>query len=108
MNNVRTFTAADFCIDMTEEVFHGFSDGDTWNGFACPYFEYSEAVRVLQTLGNQWEYVKEDKAFIVRNLADPDDLEPEEFEVISIVVDGRTIEVYAIGAYSWIWDYCKD
>lgn len=38
-----------FVIDsIPDAIFTGFTDGDDWNGWACPYFEKSEAECVLK------------------------------------------------------------
>lgn len=99
------FKPQDFRIDLSEEVFHGYSDGDTWNGFACPYFDYNEAVRVLNTLGNKWEYNEEQKVFTVFDLDDDEgESDPVEYEMVELFIDGICKEAYGIGAYFWIWD----
>ncbi len=103
MSATRTFYKACFTID-DQHVYHGYTDGDLWNGFSCPYFEHNEAVRLLTDQGNVWEYQAEASAFAVKQADDPDDYEPEVFNRMTIEVDGAPIEVYAIGAYSWVWD----
>lgn len=107
MNKVRQFRESYFCSDAADVRFHGYTNGDTWNGFACPYFEYDEAVRVLEALGNKWTYDGQLKVFLVFNEADPPDYEPEEFYAVEIEIDDKKIEVYGIGAYSWAWGVCE-
>ena len=44
-----TFVNSSFTIDsIPEQMFEGYSDGDTWNGWACPYFERMVAEKVLR------------------------------------------------------------
>ena len=107
MNTERVFYKDEFCMDMSEETFQGFTDGDTWNGFACPYFIYEEAARLLNEFGNEWEFDEEKDSFLVHPLGDSEYDEPEEFGSVMIQVDGEEVKTYAIGAYSWIWDSCK-
>jgi hypothetical protein len=101
------FEKARFNIDaIPDTVFEGYSDGDTWNGFACPYFEKDVAEHVLRASvrnGYSWTYDADRDAFIVRSIQDPPDYEPEEFLGQSIMVNGQKITVYGIGAYFWIW-----
>lgn len=106
MNKERAFHEADFCMDLSAERFSGYTDGDTWNGFACPYFPFDEAVRLLEHFGNRWKYDEPANAFTVWALGSEDN-EPEVFAGIRILVGNRDLEVYAIGAYSWIWGTCE-
>lgn len=106
MNSLRKAT---FVIDSIPDVtFEGYTDGDTWNGWACPYFEKSEAERVLeasQANHYSWSYDSEQDAFIVRSEDDPEEYEPEVFGAVKRnVEDNGQVTVYGIGAYSWIWE----
>lgn len=104
----REFQRADFSIEMLgEATFEGFTCGDTWNGWRCPYFTREEAIEVLNASvsnGYSWRYDDEPGVFLVRHPHDPADSEPERFDAIRISVNGCSIEVYAIGAYSWAWE----
>lgn len=38
-------------IDVTifgDDIYHGYTDGTTWNGFICPYFTKEEAFRFMK------------------------------------------------------------
>ncbi len=98
---------ADFSLDAVEETsYSGYTDGRTWNGWACPYFEYETAVRVLQDSeanSYQWAYDPAKDAFVIKHKDDPSDFEPEVIQGVSISVERRTLRVYPIGAYSWVW-----
>ena len=100
---------AKFRIDsLPDLVFDGFSDGDHWNGWACPYFSRQEAERVLKAstaIGFQWTFDEQQNAFSVRNINDPEDAEPESFEGIQMDINGKTQTLYGVGAYSWIWEF---
>ncbi len=110
MDNLHKAT---FSIDsIPDTTFDGYTNGDTWNGWACPYFEKSEAERVLQASEANhyiWSYDSNQDAFIVRSNDDPEDYEPEIFEAVRRHVEGGgEVIVYGIGAYSWIWEVVEE
>ncbi len=39
-----------FSTDLTGEdsFFDGFTKGETWNGFACPYFTFEQGQRIVE------------------------------------------------------------
>lgn len=97
-----------FVIDsLPSESFEGYSNGDNWNGWACPFFDRATAERVLQASEQNnytWQYDTEADAFIVRSTDDPEDNEPEVFGATKVQVDETKLTLYGIGAYSWIWE----
>lgn len=105
------FEKAQFCMDAIEGIsFAGYSNGDTWNGFACPYFEKDVAEQVLQVStqnGYTWQFDLENDAFIVKNTQDPEAYEPEKFVGRLVTINGGEVKVYPVGAYSWIWGECE-
>ena len=107
---MNEFKRAAFCIDaLPDQSFSGFSNGYTWNGWACPYFEKQTAEAVLRASeanGYSWEYNADTDAFLVRSKEDSPEYEPEEFSGQDIESDGEKILVYAIGAFSWTWETC--
>ncbi len=104
------FKRSSFSMDALEGIFEGYSDGETWNGWACPYFEYLEAERVLtasEKNGFVWSYDASHDRFIVRLAKDDPAVDaPETFEARTIGVGNTTIKVYPVGAYFWIWEEC--
>ena len=107
----KVFTSKQFCMDALADRFEGYTDGDIWNGWACPYFLQEVAEKVLaesEANGYSWEYEEAQDAYVVRNENDPVDYEPEIFEGIEISVEGNRTTVYPIGAYSWVWEICED
>lgn len=108
MNNLRK---AAFKIDsIPNTIFEGYTDDDTWNGWACPYFEKSEAERVLKASeANRYfgSYDAQQDAFSVRSQDDPEDYEPEVFQAVNRNVEGSEVTVYGIGTYSWIWEVAQ-
>lgn len=79
--------------------FKGFTNGDEWNGWACPYFTFDEAVRIKNAHNNAGlldAYYDEQKDIFVFEFPDGS----EEYK--SDVINGNT--VYAIGNGAWIWE----
>jgi hypothetical protein len=107
------FHEAEFIIESIPNiVFRGYTDGDTWNGWACPYFIREEAERVLtlsEANGFAWHYDTEQDAFICRNTSDPVEYEPEVFQTIQAKLDGDgELPLYGVGSYSWIWELAPE
>jgi poly-gamma-glutamate capsule biosynthesis protein CapA/YwtB (metallophosphatase superfamily) len=102
---------AKFAIDSIPNIsFEGYTNGETWNGWACPYFEKSEAEHVLQASEAnhfKWVYNTGQNTFIV--YSDDDEAVEEIFEAVQgFLEDGNEIIVYGIGAYSWIWELAAE
>jgi len=97
-----------FVIDsLPSESFEGYSNGDNWNGWACPFFNQETAERVLRASERNnytWQYDEQADAFIVRSSDDPVDYEPEVFTATKVQIDEKSLMLYGIGAYSWIWE----
>lgn len=87
-------------------VYQGFTTGERWNGFACPYFELNMAkeiavqfARIHEDDAHSWdaEYDPEEDIF---RFYDPAYSEPEEFGPVEV---GGGEKLYPIGAFSWTW-----
>jgi hypothetical protein len=91
-----------FEIEGVDERFSGWTDGRRWNGWAMPFFEFSEAERVFQVLTQgKGAFDSERDCFSIRNT----DGEDETWEGKQVPTLGeKIVKVYAIGAGSWIWD----
>ena len=97
------------------QAFEGFTEGQRWNGWACPLFTRDESDRLVgawNALGYKADY---DSAADMYRFApidrfgdpDPDLSDEEEAEHFgSFVVDGMTL--YPIGAGAWIWEEVQD
>lgn len=87
-------------------AFSGYTKGDTWNGWACPYFEREVAKQVAKRFveihengpeeGYEAEYDPERDAFVFHESVYE---EPVVFN--SVEIDGK--ELYPVGAYHWTW-----
>jgi len=94
-----------------ENYFVGFSNGETWNDFECPYFELEECRKIMNTFNKENEelevnikliYDEENDCFIEED----ENYEEEEYivyEATFINVDGINKKVYALGSYNWTW-----
>lgn len=97
-----------FTIDGFERFFEGYTKGDHWNGWACPWFTKEAAEDIMRTnneshcyIAYQMRYDESQDAFIRE--------EPEYDE--SYVVNGYDIDgmhLYPIGNGFWVWDDLAD
>lgn len=98
---------AKFKIEGLEDVqLEGYTFGNTWNGWACPYFTYAQAQEVVRVFNEQHccecSYEPTSNTFLFKN--DNDDT----FGSITIKLAGRVTELYPIGAGCWIWSECTE
>lgn len=78
-----------------------YSNGERWNGWACPYIEHEQVVRLAESLLPYCElvYHPEDNTWRVVQGEDED-----VYGETTIEVDDQTVHVFGIGAGSWCWD----
>lgn len=85
-----------------EQEFVGFSKGEEWNGWACPYFAFEEGQKILRAHNSAgrtaWFDEKADQFVFEING------EEEYFPAIH-ENDGK---YYPIGNGSWIWEEKND
>ena len=101
-----------FVIDGLDGVYDGFTRGETWNGFAVPYFPLAEARRVAadyaaQPAGLDGQTSAEyDQNRDVIRLYDPCSDEWDEYGPVGI--DAGTVHglrgLYSVGARYWTWE----
>lgn len=100
-----------FQIDAIESYFfHGVTQGQQWNGFACPLFSFAEAQR-LMVLNNHTDFCgqivfdAELDAFLFHEFGVESSERPDVFK--AVLIAGQ--KFYPIGAFSWCWqDVSKD
>jgi hypothetical protein len=98
-----------FVIEDWFGPFEGWTKGQQWNGWECPYFEFDTAIRMVDAWNNmsfgeeeyQGRYDEERDAFYFR---DGGLEEWDRFTAQTIEIEGKTIKVYPIGAFCWIWN----
>lgn len=88
--------------EWTDEAIPCHSDGRSWNGWGMPLFEKAQALRIAEaTEGLTYDAEKD---VFRMSYGDPEDA--EEWSRTEIFSEGRTVEVYGIGAGSWCWEAC--
>jgi hypothetical protein len=98
------YRVATFDIDGLFGDLPGFTTGRRWNGWACPLFPRESCVALIDSYpGASFDPARE--AFLIpREDAGPGDEAVETYLPQTITVDGRPIQVWAIGAGSWTWE----
>lgn len=96
-----------FVLDaLGAQVFDGYTRGETWNGWACPHFTFEQAQAILDAWRRQgWtaSFDEEARAFTFSTGHDLDRGEADGSERSGPVeLQGRTL--YAVGAFSWMWE----
>jgi len=94
-------------IEMMFEIdggnkYKGFSQGQRWNGWECPYFPLEVAQQIAKDMSNfsdKLTYDETKDCFTYKTEDYPQD-ESDSFD--STLIDGK--KLYAIGAFSWCWD----
>lgn len=95
---MKDYKKALFSLDCIEENIEGITYGYTWNGWACPYFTYENAMKLGEIAPDfNMYYHLESDSFIC--LTDDGFDTPEEFK--GCLIDG--VKYYPIGNSSWCW-----
>lgn len=96
------FRKAVFVIEDSKKVYEGYTDGQKWNGFACPRFTKEVALQFLADYPLPARYFKNTDTFVFA--MDPNDRsKDDEFTGVDIDAEGKVIHVYPIGAMYWAW-----
>lgn len=99
--------AAVFSID-DEKKYKGWTFDDDWNGWACPYFEKKEADAIMKDFKGKFD--KKKNAYLFNPEGDGDKVPLADWDVYEMQVidtpDGKK-EVWAIGAWAWVWSESK-
>jgi hypothetical protein len=91
------------------ETFDGFTLGEDWNGWACPYFTFEQAQKVLKNFNELRKIIGQ------KNLAFYDcaidafvfPVDEDEPEVFAAVVKNK-LKYYPLGAFCWIWEESEE
>ncbi|MGG6449277.1 hypothetical protein [Pseudobacillus badius] len=94
-----------FGIDAIDGgIFEGYTSGDKWNGWDCPYFSKEQADNIAKAMVKCFEVSanlnSDGEVYSFDFCAD---CEQFEFKRQTITVDGKDIDVYPIGTYHWVW-----
>lgn len=98
-----------FTIDCFPKAYIGYTSGKLWNGWATPYFEKEEAIRVMEGNNETAQYpMQYDEVYDQFYTLDTEDGELETWKGEYIITDEGVKKLYGIGAYCWIWDEVID
>jgi len=98
-----TFEKATFILDAFEgEEFEGYTQGETWNGFACPYLTFESAQRLMDvlTIAGQTAFYDEKTDQFLCAEEEEDEEDSDRYGALDVEALGR---LYPIGARVWTW-----
>ena len=88
------------------ETFDGFTKDEEWNGWACPYFTFEQAQKVLKNYNELRKIIGQKNLAFYDSMAEAfvfpsdDQYESETFKAIN--ESGE--QYYPVGAFNWIWE----
>jgi hypothetical protein len=88
---------------LGDSKFRGYTRDESYNGFACPYFSYDQAVLILQAWlehGLAANYDENTDEFVFEVSGGEAGNEFQRFG--AIYADG--VKLYPIGVFDWIWE----
>lgn len=96
-----------FTIDGFQYPHIGYTEGKRWNGWATPYFEIDEALKVMEEFNFFAPefpiiYNKETDTFTVEEIGGGNG---DEWKGTNYQTEEGIKHLYGIGAYSWVWEY---
>ena len=96
-----------FVLDATGEAgFDGYTVGQPWNGWACPYFTFEQAQEILIAWHLQgWDahFDTGQDAFLFFGKPRFETGQSEDFETFT-AFEMECRKLYPIGAFSWTWE----
>jgi hypothetical protein len=95
-----------FTIDGFQCPHIGYTEGKRWNGWATPYFEIDEALKVMEEFNSYGPdfpivYDKETDTFTVEEIGGGNG---DEWKGTNYQTEEGIKHLYSIGAYSWVWE----
>jgi hypothetical protein len=103
LKEAKSLKSTKFTIEtFGDRVFEGYTNGDDWNGWACPYFTFDQAQSIVSAYHDHgWpaHYDKANDRFVFSMMhagADED-------EVYSPMEEDG-LKLYPIGTANWIWE----
>lgn len=99
-----------FTIDGFKYPHIGYTSGKRWNGWATPYFEIDEAIKVMEEFNNcdpefPIAHDKETDTFTVEEIGGGNG---DEWKGTNYNTEEGIKHLYGIGAYSWVWELTTD
>ena len=94
-----------FTIDCFPKAYIGYTSGRLWNGWATPYFEKAEAIKVAEGFNETAEFpMQYDEVYDQFYILDTDTGDLKTWRGEDCTTDKGIKHLYGIGAYSWVWD----
>lgn len=91
---------------LSRETFEGFTNGESCDGWVCPFFTYEEGRRILKIYNEPFVMIGQYNLAFYDLVTDafviPGDYENEPEIYRAITEDGQ--KYYPIGAGSWRWE----
>lgn len=98
-----------FTIGECPKAYIGYTSGKLWNGWATPYFEKEEAIRVAEGFNECAEFpMQYDEVYDQFYVLDTETSDLETWKGEDILTNEGIKHLYGIGAYSWVWDEATD
>jgi hypothetical protein len=95
------FRRGRFTLADVGTAFDGWSNGELWNGWEMPRFEFIVCQAILKLLGDaRGRFDEKADAFITVSNGEGEAWAAEEITI----TDGSRINVYPLGAGSWTWE----
>ena len=94
-----------FTIDGFSYPHIGYTAGKRWNGWATPFFEIDEALKVMAEFNFErpdYEMTYDEETDTFSHYIDDDEI--EEWKGKNYQTDDGIKHLYSIGAYSWVWE----
>jgi hypothetical protein len=92
---------AKFAMDFFDDgiAIDGYTFGDYWNGWDCPFFTFENAKKVVEAFGNTLQYDQNQDVFIYHDPQYMDDEDKDIFE--SVIIDNQ--KYYSVGGWNFCW-----
>ena len=99
------YRRATFSLLDSPDTFVAWTNGETWNGWEMPHFEFDEAKRLIAWLKDAKARYDRERNCFTTTAQDGED----SWQSCTIAItDGSCIKVYPIGAGCWCWDEEED
>lgn len=97
-----------FCFDgCIDNIFTGYTTGETWNGFACPMFTKEEGLKIVDFFNKAFAECETESPSCYDKELDAFSFAIEgtdTFDSLDKIINGETVKLYPIGAWGWIWN----
>src|SRR5690606_14708667 len=104
-------------IAEVQGLYDGLTRGETWNGWAVPYFEKEQALRIAEDYNRLAKEGGGDMADARANhdgktdsfvFYDPNNDDEVVYEAVTIGVEEEEVRVYPVGTREWTWEEATD